>query len=367
MDRKALFTKSKNTQAYAKVGLLGFAGSGKTTTATRMAIGLVELMRETGLPHGARPAYFLDTETGADWVDPVFKEAGIALHTAKTRSFVDLLAAIDEAEREASVLIVDSITHFWRELLDTYLHAKKRTRIEFQDWGILKKEWGRFTDKFINSSVHIVMCGRAGYEYDYFEDADGKKQLEKTGIKIRAETETGYEASLLILMERHMDLDTRKVYRIANVLKDRSTKIDGKDFTNPKFKDFLPHFRALNLGGEQLGVDVSRDSAELFDGNGDSEWRREIRERDIALDEIAEVMGKHYSGQSAEMKKTKADLLEEFAATRSWERVKALRPAQVIEIRNRLWLHLEGVPYAFVPPASQPAPLAMVEGERAAS
>lgn len=355
MDRKQLFTKSKNTQAYAKVGLLGFAGSGKTTTATRMAIGLVDLMRRAGLDHGVRPAFFLDTETGADWVDPVFKEAGIALHTAKTRSFVDLLAAIDESERDASVLIVDSITHFWRELVDSFLKAKRRTRIEFQDWGPLKSEWARFTDRYINSALHIIMCGRAGHEYDHFEDADGKKQLEKTGIKMKAETETGYEASLLILMERHMDMDTRKVYRVANVLKDRSAKIDGKDFKNPAFRNFLPHFQALNLGGEQLGVDVSRDSGALFDGHGDSEWRRETRERDIALDEIAELLGKHYPGQSAEAKKTKADLLEEFAATRSWERIKAMRPAAVADLRNRLWLRLEGRDYAFVPPPPQPA------------
>jgi len=355
MDRKALFTKSRNTQAYAKVGLLGFAGSGKTYTATRMAIGLVDLMRRAGLDQGLRPAYFLDTETGADWVEPMFTEAGIALHTAKTRSFADLLGAMDESEHDASVLIVDSITHFWRELVDTYLHAKKRTRIEFQDWGVLKKEWGRFTDRYINSALHIIMCGRAGYEYDYFDDDDGKKHLEKTGIKIKAETETGYEASLLILMERHMDMETRKVYRVANVLKDRSTKIDGKEFINPQFKHFLPHFKALNLGGEQLGVDVTRASHELFDGNGDSDWRREIRERDIALDEIAEVIGKHYAGQSAEAKKSRADLLEEFAGTRSWERVKVLRPAQVTDLRNRLWLRLEGAAYAFAPILARPA------------
>lgn len=360
-----LFTKSKNTQAYAKVGLLGFAGAGKTYTATRIAIGLVDLMRRAGLDHGARPAFFLDTETGADWVKPLFQESGIDLYTAKTRSFFDLLGAVDEAERDGSVLIVDSISHFWRELCDTYLKSKKRQRLEFQDWGVLKKEWGRFTDRYINSALHIMMCGRAGYEYDFFEDGDGKKQLEKTGIKMKAETETGYEPSLLILMERHMDMETRKVYRVASILKDRATKIDGKEFTNPTFRNFLPHFRCLNLGGEQLGVDTSRDSGELFDVDGDSEWRRETREKDIALDEIAEVLGKHYPGQSAEAKKTKADLLEEFASTRSWERVKALRPAQVKDLRNRLWLRLEAVAYAFVPPSPKPAMVVEAQVEAA--
>lgn len=360
-----LFKKAENTSAYAKVGLLGFAGSGKTYTATRMAIGLVDLMRRAGLDHGARPAFFLDTETGADWVEPQFREAGIELHTAKTRSFSDLLAAVSEAERDASVLIVDSITHFWRELLEAYLKSKKRSRIEFQDWAVLKKEWGRFTDRYINSAVHIIMCGRAGYEYDYFDDSDGKKQLEKTGIKMKAETETGYEPSLLVLMERHMDMDTRRISRVATVLKDRSCKLDGKEFSNPTFRSFLPHFRFLNLGGDQLGVDTSRDSGELFDGDGDSEWRRETRERDIALDEITEVMGKHYPGQTAEAKKTKADLLEELGGSRSWERIKALRPAQVTDLRNRLWLRLEGVAYAFVPPSLKPVAVTEAQTEAA--
>lgn len=41
-----LFSKATNTQAYLKAGFMGFAGDGKTFTATRLAIGLVELMRE---------------------------------------------------------------------------------------------------------------------------------------------------------------------------------------------------------------------------------------------------------------------------------------------------------------------------------
>lgn len=345
-----LFRKSSNTQAYAKVGLLGFAGAGKTYTATHIATGLVGLMRRAGLDAGLRPVYFLDTETGADWVEPVFRAEGIELHTAKTRAFFDLLAAVQEAEQGASVLIVDSISHFWRELCDTYLKSKKRKRLEFQDWSVLKTEWGRFTDLFVNSNLHIVMCGRAGYEYDYFEDSDGKKQLEKTGIKMKAETETGYEPSLLVLMERHMDMETRKVYRIGSVLKDRAAKLDGKEFKNPEFKHFARHFAALNLGGEQLGVDLTRDSGELFDGDGDSRWRREAREKEIALDEIAELLGKHYPGQSAEAKKIKGDLIEQHAMTRSWERVKAMRLPEITDIRNRLWMAVTGAAYAFVPP-----------------
>lgn len=92
------------------------------------------------------------------------------------------------------------------------------------------------------------MCGRAGYEYDFFEGDDGKRQLAKTGIKMKAETETGYEPSILIQMEKQMNVETGQVWRTARILKDRSTRIDGQVFSNPTFKNFLPHIEFLNLG-----------------------------------------------------------------------------------------------------------------------
>jgi len=37
------------------------------------------------------------------------------------------------------------------------------------------------------------------------DEESGKKNLEKTGIKMKAKGELGYEPSLLVLMEREMD------------------------------------------------------------------------------------------------------------------------------------------------------------------
>ncbi|WP_410501155.1 hypothetical protein QK891_01075 [Escherichia coli] len=66
----ALFQRAINTQAYLKAGIMGFAGDGKTYTASELAIGLVMLMRQRGIEAGNRPVMFLDTETGSDWVNP---------------------------------------------------------------------------------------------------------------------------------------------------------------------------------------------------------------------------------------------------------------------------------------------------------
>jgi hypothetical protein len=40
-----LFMKAESTSAFLKMGIMGFAGSGKTYTAAATAIGLVEYMR----------------------------------------------------------------------------------------------------------------------------------------------------------------------------------------------------------------------------------------------------------------------------------------------------------------------------------
>ena len=57
-------------------------------------------------------------------VKPRIETAGIELFTAKTRAFRDLLEAVPEAEANGSVLLVDSLTHFWVELTDAYMRAK---------------------------------------------------------------------------------------------------------------------------------------------------------------------------------------------------------------------------------------------------
>jgi len=308
----ALFKPAENTTAYLKMALMGFQGSGKTYTGTDTAIGLVQLMRKLKLPMGDKPIFFLDTEKGSDWIKPQVEAAGIGLFTAKTRAFTALLEAVPEAEANGSVMLIDSLTHFWVELTETYCAMKAREykrasyRLQFQDWAFLKAEWRKFTDRFVNSSVHIIACGRAGFEYDYNEDENGKKQLEKTGVKMKAEGEMGYEPDLLVLMERRMDMETKTDQHIAHVVKDRSTLLDGKEFAEPTFKCFLPHIQRLNLGGRQLGVDTSLTSAKLIPA--DARDNRTIQ-RKIALDEIESLLVYHIPGQAAADKKRKLELL----------------------------------------------------------
>lgn len=350
----SLFKKAEHQQAYLKAGVMGLAGSGKTYTATEIAIGLVEHMRQRNLALGAKPVAFMDTETGSDWTLPRFSAANIDLVVNRSRALVDLRDAIVEAEEHCSVLVIDSITHFWRVFCEEYAERKGRKRgLEFSDWAFLKKEWGVFTDLFVNSKLHIIMCGRQGYEYDFMERDDGKKELVKTAVKMKAEGETGFEPSILIAMEQVHEMvqgEVTAVRRVAKILKDRSTKLDGKEITNPKFVDFLPHIECLNLGGIHAAIDGS-DNGELFAEDGMPKWERDKREKQIVLDEIVEVLNKHHGGTSKEAKDERGKLAETAFGTRSWERVQTLTLEVLQAGRNKLWVKLEGAPYAFTPPS----------------
>jgi hypothetical protein len=144
--------------------------------------------------------------------------------------------------------------------------------------------------------------------------------------------------------------DVTAVYRRATVMKDRSNTIDGKSFRNPKFSDFLPHIEYLSLAGAHNVTDRG-DNAGFFteDGKGLEIYRRK-KERESCLEEITEVIKKHNGGQSKDDKEERGKLLEEIFGTRAWSRIEGLKLDVLQDGRNKLWVKLEGVPYAFTPP-----------------
>lgn len=190
----SIFHEARAQSAFLKMGIFGEAGSGKTFTSTRVAIGLYHLIKSD------KPVFFMDTETGSDFVSDRFGAEMINLQVAKTRAFTELLKAFDEIP-SGSILVIDSITHYWNELIESYLKRNNKTRLTLKDWQPLKATWREYSDRFVNSTLHIIVAGRSADKWDEVEDEDGAKELRKVGTKMRVETEFGYEPSLLVEME----------------------------------------------------------------------------------------------------------------------------------------------------------------------
>jgi hypothetical protein len=337
-------------QSYLKGGFLGFPKSGKTWTATYLATGLHKYLKNCG------EVVMFDTEGGSEYVAPIVrKELGRELLGVKARSFADLMAVTKELKPN-DILIVDSITHPWRELCDAHLkgvneqRARKkqppRARLEFQDWGPIKNTWAKWADWYLNSPVHVIICGRAGFEYEMQtnEETD-QKELVKTGTKMKTESEFGFEPSLLVEMERLIERDggRRVAKRQATVIGDRFGILDGKVFVNPKFRDFLPHVALLKPGTHsEIDTEVKSDTG--VDESGDAEWNRERKARTILSEEIQGLLVFHIPGQTAKDKQRKAALLHEAFGTRSWTAVEGL-PSEV-QRQGLALLHerLDGTP-----------------------
>ena len=325
--------------AYMKAGLLGFAGSGKTYTACMLAAGISHQLGKK------RPVAFFDTEAGSGYMVEKFRKANIELLVAKTRAFSDLLEVVSEAERTCDVLVIDSITPVWTELQDAYLaqlnaamersNRRKIQRLEFQHWRDIKTTWRRFTDAYLNSQLHIIMCGRAGWEYEFqLNEETQKKELVKGDIKMKAEGEMGYEPSLLLEMERFFDESGLMQHRCI-VLKDRFDLLNGKEFINPTFKSFTPIWEALNIGGTHAGINTTRTSEGLFDAPDVETDERRLQRR-ILNEEIQGMLVSALPGQTAKEKKWRADLLQVACGTRSESKMEMMKPDDLRQARETL-------------------------------
>ena len=194
---------------------------------------------------------------------------------------------MDEAEKECDVLIIDSISQFHDELMDSYLKKNQLTRLRLKDWQPIKAAWREFTSKFVQSKLHVIICGRSGDVWEEKADPeDGAVELKKVGTKMRAEREISYEPSLLVEMEAVFETSRvgSNMIRRAFVKKDRFDVIDGKFFDNPTLDAFMPHICLLNIGGEHKALEDGPRFQDMFDRTDIGELK--AIQKEIMLEKI---------------------------------------------------------------------------------
>jgi hypothetical protein len=318
----SLFKPSENDACFLKAGFFGFAGTGKSWTSSVLAAGLWKHIK------AKKPVFFLDTEGGSSFVKSgVFDAQKVPLHVLKTQAFKDLRPAIEEAEKEASVLVIDSISRPWYELTSAYLRSKKSGGkfIAISDWGIIKEAWrSGYTDPYLNSHLHIVMAGRASNIFEDVEDVDASEKAGKeiyksviVGTKMRTESEAGYEPHMLCEMEKVFIAEGGRYVRRCSVIKERFGVLDSKQFDDPTFDSFLPHIQKLNLAGAQ-GDFAKSSSDHLFGDDRQKSFYAEKRAREVVLEEVEGILVAAYPGQSADEKRLKAEMIRKAFGGYSW-------------------------------------------------
>jgi hypothetical protein len=327
---------------FIKASFGGFAGAGKTRTASEFIAGVY---KDFGCD---KPLLMIDNERGSRYLVKFFQDQGIETIVKNTVHLADVLTAFAFLERgDVSFVFADSLTKVWYQYIRDYRANHNNRRMTLNDWGVVIPEWQeKFSDKLIDVKGNIVFTGRGGFEYDLEEVEEGsktKKQFVRSGVKMKLQGETAFETDLNVWMETKEEVENGKVvrqWREALVMKDRSATVDGKVFIDPCYANFKPIIDYLNWvpKGEVKGASDTTNMApsEVIQTRG--------KERNEQLEIIYasfEQLG--LSAQSTEGKKLKLDLWETLFGTNSKSKVegysleilKACAEAMV-EYKNRI-------------------------------
>lgn len=198
---------SERKRAKIKMALQAPSGGGKTHSALILAKGL------TG--GDLSKVAIVDTENGsADLYSHLGKYNVLTLSPPFTpEKYIEAMTICEKAGME--VIILDSISHAWDELLD--FHSKLAGN-SFTNWSKVTPRQKAFVDKMLQTNAHIIATMRTKQDY-VLNQKDGKFVPEKVGLKSVQRDGLDYEMTLVF------DIDIK---HFATCSKDRTNLFTGK-------------------------------------------------------------------------------------------------------------------------------------------
>ncbi len=167
------------------MALQGSSGSGKTYSSLLLAQGITN--------KDFSKIAIIDTENGsADLYAHLGDYNVLALQPPYTPE--KYIEAIELCEKEGmEVIIIDSISHAWDELLD--FHSKLAGN-SFANWAKVTPRQKAFTDKILQCKAHVIATMRTKQDY-VLNQKDGKYVPEKVGLKAVQRDGLDYEFTLV--------------------------------------------------------------------------------------------------------------------------------------------------------------------------
>jgi hypothetical protein len=199
--------QSERKNAKIKMALQGPSGSGKTYSALLIGKGLTN--------DNLSKVAVVDTENGSS---NLYAHIGnynvINLQSPYTPE--KYMEAIDIClDAGMDVIILDSISHCWRELID--FHSKLPGN-SFTNWNKVTPRQNAFVEKILQSPAHIISTMRTNQAY-VLNLKNGKYVPEKVGLKAVQRDGVDYEMTIV------MNIDSR---HFATASKDRTNLFSDK-------------------------------------------------------------------------------------------------------------------------------------------
>lgn len=192
---------AQRKRAKIKLAIQAPSGAGKTYSALLIAKGL------TG--NDFSKVAVIDTENGsADLYAHLGHYNVLPISPPFTpEKYIEAMTVCENAGME--VIILDSISHCWDELLD--FHSKLAGN-SFTNWNKVTPRQKSFVDKILQSNAHIIATMRTKQDY-VIQQNDNKFKVEKVGLKSVQRDGMDYEFTLVF------DID---INHFASSSKDRT-------------------------------------------------------------------------------------------------------------------------------------------------
>jgi hypothetical protein len=220
-------------RAKIKMALQGPSGSGKTLTSLLVSSGLCGSWNKVAV---------IDSESGSS---ELYSHLGpyqvLQLHPPfSPERYIEAITICEKSGIE--VVIIDSITHEWENLLE--YHASMQGN-SFTNWGKITPRHNAFVQKILQSPLHIICTMRTKQDY-ILNEKNGKMVPEKVGLKSVQRDGLEYELTLVF------DLGMKNN---AVVSKDRT----GLFFGKPESKLSIATGQEILQWCNQEGVGTTTD------------------------------------------------------------------------------------------------------------
>ena len=202
--------QSSRTQAKIKLALQGCAGSGKTYSSLLIAYGITKNWAKIAV---------IDTENGsADLYAHLGNYNVLPIGEPYTpERYIEAISLCEKSGME--VIIIDSISHCWDNLLDYHANMQGNS---FTNWAKVTPRQNAFVQKILQSPSHIICTMRSKQDY-VLNEKNGRYIPEKVGLKAVQRDNVDYEFTIVL------DVDI-KHHAVAS--KDRTGLFMGKpEFT----------------------------------------------------------------------------------------------------------------------------------------
>lgn len=204
------FQKAEKKQAKLRLAIFGPSGAGKTYTALRIATGIGDSIA------------LIDTEnkSACKYADRfTFDVAELSNPTID-----NMVAFINQASHD--VLIIDSLTHSWQDLLQEVdaIAKKKYKGNMWSAWSEGTPQQKKLVKALLDYPGHIIATMRTKTEWMTESTRDGKMKPVRVGLSPEQGKGIEYEFDMLI------EINTE---HFATIIKDRTGKYQDKEIDKP--------------------------------------------------------------------------------------------------------------------------------------